>query len=303
MRIHKLSFIEKAGLELLKNYSLYMLGVFLGLGTIIGLSFPDMLRLFIDVPEESMLLLRIMALAAGWALGAANYAVHYSFNRYIIFRFREVLARVRDEDYSARVDFSSNDMLGLMAKDVNATLNHLEEKNDEVLHDELTGLPNRHYLKQYYRRNIRRMARQRTAFLFFDLDKFKEINDQYGHLFGDRVLVEVSKRVHSALAEGEVLVRLSGDEFLLVAKLSEECTGKDLAEQLMALFIEPFEIHETLLPVQTSIGVSNAPTHGTGLAELIRKADFAMYEAKKKTGSSYFLFEEKKEMEATGQQG
>lgn len=282
-----------------KSYSLNMFGTFLVLGSIIGLAFPFILQLFIEVPEDNLLFLQLLSLGAGWLLGVANYAVHYSFNRYVIGRFRDVLARVRSEDYSARVDFSSKDMLGLLAADINATLDHLEEKNDEVHQDELTKLPNRQFLKQHYRKNMNWLSHQKIAFLFFDLDKFKEINDQFGHLYGDQVLIEISKRVSSALAEDEFLVRLSGDEFLLVAKLSEDCTGKDLAEQLMSLFVEPFDIQETFLQVQISIGVSLAPTQGILLNELIRKADFAMYLAKKTEGSSYHLFEEQQEKDGS----
>ena len=281
-----------------KNYSMYMLGIFLGVGSVIGLAFPYMLQMLILVPQEDFMFLQLLALGAGWLLGAVNFGIHYSFNSYVIRRFREVLARVRAENYSARVDLTSSDMLGLMAADVNATLSHLEEKNDEVEHDDLTGLPNRYFLKQHYRKIIGLLAHQKIAFLFFDLDKFKEINDQFGHLYGDQVLVEVSKRVSSALLEDELLVRLSGDEFLLVAPLSKGCDGKNLAEQLQACFIEPFHIQNTSLQIQISIGVSTAPTHGNELTELIRKADFAMYEAKKTEGSSYYLFEERLEMGA-----
>lgn len=282
-----------------KNYSLYTLTIFLGISSIIGLAFPLVLQVVIDIPEEQMPFVWLLALGLAGLLSAANFAVHYGLSRYVIRRFREVLARVRAEDYRARVEFSSSDMLGLLAEDVNATLSHLEEKNNEVHQDELTGLPNRQFLRQHYRKNINRLATHRTAFLFFDLDKFKEINDQFGHLYGDQVLIEVAKRVSSALNENEFLVRLSGDEFLLVANLSGDCRGKDLAEQLKSLFVEPFAIQDTYLQVQVSIGVSTAPAQGTGLADLIRKADFAMYEAKKTEGSSYFLFEEQAEMEMT----
>lgn len=279
-----------------KNFSLYMLGIFLGLGSLVGFAFPFVLQAFIEIPPENLPLLWFSSLSAGWILGSANFLIFYYSSRYVIGQFRNVLARVRSEDYRARVEFSSNDMLGLLAEDVNATLSHLEEKNDEVLQDELTGLPNRQFLRQHYRRNFSRLATHRTAFLFFDLDKFKDINDQFGHLYGDQVLIEVSKRVSSALNENEFLVRLSGDEFLLVANLSEHCSGNNLAEQLQALFVEPLHIQNTFLPVQISIGVSTSPAHGIALGDLIRKADFAMYEAKKTEGSSYCLYEEGMEM-------
>lgn len=266
-----------------------MLGISLGLSLLAGLAFPYLLETLVEIPEASMAMLRLVAIAATLLLGGSIFAVHYFSNRYVISRFREVLGRVRSEDYQARVQLPSSDMLGKLTADVNATLAHLEEKNDEVLHDELTGLPNRQFLKQYYRKNLGRLIHRRTAFLFFDLDKFKEINDRHGHLYGDKVLVEVAGRVRAALAEDEFLVRLSGDEFLLVANLPEGCTGQELAEQLLALFFEPFDIHGTLQQVQTSIGVSTAPADGENLAELIRQADFAMYKAKKQEGLSYYL--------------
>ncbi len=286
-------------MDIVKNYSLLMLGCFLAVGTILGIAFPYMLQSVMAVPAESMTKLRLLSLGTGLVIGFANFTVYYIFIHYTIRAFRIVLARVRDEDYKARVELSGDDMLGLLADDVNFTLSHLEEKNDEVLLDELTGLPNRQFLKQYYRKNSRCLAHEKTAFLFFDLDKFKGINDQYGHLYGDRVLMEVSNRIGAALSEGEFLVRLSGDEFLLVAKLSESCTTQYLAEQLMKLFIEPFEIHGTMLQIQTSIGVSLAPEQGTEMTELIRKADFAMYQAKKTEGISYRLFEEHAAKEMT----
>lgn len=244
--------------------------------------------------------LYLLAIGAGLISGAAIFLINYSFIRSIIGHFRDILARIQEEDYSARVNFSGRDMIGLLADDVNCALEHLEEKNSEVLHDELTGLPNRQFLKQHYRKNSGWLARHRTAFLFFDLDKFKEINDRHGHLYGDKVLMEVAERVRAALTEDEFLVRLSGDEFLLVATLSEDCTGEDLAEQLMTLFFEPFNINGSSQQVQTSIGVSTAPTDGENLAELIRKADFAMYEAKKQEGLSYFLFQQQAGVHASG---
>lgn len=282
---------------MLKNYSLYMLGAFLGIGLLIGLIFAGILQILITLPDQSLLVLYSLAAGAGLFSGAVTFLVNYSFIRSIISHFREVLALIHEEDYSARVNFSEKDMIGLLADDVNCALEHLEEKNDEALHDELTGLPNRQFLNQHYRKNFSRLVQNRTAFLFFDLDKFKDINDQFGHLYGDRVLVSVADRVRSALVEDEVLVRLSGDEFLLVAKLPKDCSGKEFAEQLTDLFTEPLDIHETFLQVQTSVGVSIAPMHGTCLNELIRKADFAMYEAKKTEGSSYYLFEERLEKE------
>lgn len=279
-----------------KNYSVYMFGAFLGTGLLIGLAFASIVLFLIAVPENEVFYLYLLALGAGLVSGAAIFLINYSFIRSIIGHFRQVLARIQEEDYSARVSFSGRDMIGLLAEDVNCALEHLEEKNDEVLHDELTGLPNRQFLKQYYEKNSEWLNQHKTAFLFFDLDKFKEINDQYGHLYGDKVLMEVAGRIREALARDEFLVRLSGDEFLLVANLTEDCTAADLAEQLMALFFEPFDINGSAQQVQTSIGISTAPADGENLAELIRKADFAMYEAKKQEGISYYQFHRQAEV-------
>ncbi|WP_372869198.1 diguanylate cyclase domain-containing protein [Planomicrobium okeanokoites] len=282
-----------------KNYSFYMFGAFLAIGSLIGVAFGSIIQFLIAVPEQALPALYLLAVGTGLLCGTVIFLLNYSFLRSIIGHFREILARIQEEDYSARVNFSGRDMIGLLADDVNCTLAHLEKKNEKALHDELTGLPNRQFLNQHYRKNFGRLAHHRTAFLFFDLDKFKKINDDNGHLYGDKVLVEVAKRVSTELAEDEFLVRLSGDEFLLVANLSEAYTGKDLAEQLMALFFEPFDINGSLQQVQTSIGVSTAPEDGKDLGELIRKADFAMYEAKKVEGLSYHLFKESEKAETT----
>ncbi|XKE94448.1 GGDEF domain-containing protein [Metaplanococcus flavidus] len=280
-----------------KNYSVYMLVTFLGLGGLMGLGFAAVVQFLIPMPKEYVLSLYLLALGAGLINAGAIFLINYSFIRLIIGHFRTVLARIQKEDFSARVSFSGSDMIGLLADDVNCALEHLEEKNVEVLHDELTELPNRLFLKQYCRKDFSFLDRQRTAFLFFDLDKFKKINDQNGHLYGDKVLVEVARRIEASLADDEFLVRLSGDEFLLVASLSEDATGQDLAEQLMALFIEPFDINGRLQQVRTSIGVSTSPADGDDLEELIRKADFAMYEAKKQDGLSYYLFQKQSEVQ------
>lgn len=99
--------------------------------------------MFIGIPTEERFTLHLLAIAAGLFTGAAIFLVNHTFNRYVIGHFREVLARVQEEDYSARVEISGRDMLGMLADDVNATLSQLKEKNDEALHDDLTGLPNR----------------------------------------------------------------------------------------------------------------------------------------------------------------
>jgi diguanylate cyclase (GGDEF)-like protein/PAS domain S-box-containing protein len=150
-------------------------------------------------------------------------------------------------------------------------------------HDPLTGLPNRALLYEFAGRVIEgaRRGGRRSAFLFVDLDRFKPINDTYGHDVGDAVLMEVAKRL-AACVRGEDLVgRLGGDEFLTV--LSHIGSAEDAAKAARhALYrlSQPYHAHGLSLRVSVSIGISLFPQDGGSVEELIKNADTAMYHAK-----------------------
>jgi diguanylate cyclase (GGDEF)-like protein len=119
------------------------------------------------------------------------------------------------------------------------------------------------------------------AFLFMDLDFFKQINDQFGHRAGDLLLKAVAARVQSTLRDNDTFGRLAGDEFLLLA---EEISFTDdamfIAEKIIKTLGEPFGIDGLVISITTSIGISLFPDHGETLSTLMHNADKAMYRAK-----------------------
>jgi diguanylate cyclase (GGDEF)-like protein len=158
----------------------------------------------------------------------------------------------------------------------------------QALHDMLTGLPNRAY---FYERTEEALARSSaegrvSAVMLFDLDRFKEINDTMGHRYGDRVLIEVGPRVGAVLRGGDTLARLGGDEFcVLLPSVADEATAVQVAERIIAVLEEPFDVDGTLLGIEASCGISLAPRDGETADLLLQRADVAMYVAKESQAS------------------
>jgi diguanylate cyclase (GGDEF)-like protein/PAS domain S-box-containing protein len=150
-------------------------------------------------------------------------------------------------------------------------------------HDSLTGLPNRALLYEYCGHILARSSRMHEAgaILFIDLDRFKPINDIYGHDVGDKVLKEVAQRIQAHSRKEDLVSRLGGDEFIVV--LPHICSPDDtiaFAGHLRHVIGAPMLIDTHQLTVSPSIGISLFPDHGNALEPLIRCADMAMYAAK-----------------------
>lgn len=154
----------------------------------------------------------------------------------------------------------------------------------EVLHDALTGLPNRGYLRDQLRRALRRQQREpgtRLAVLYMDLDGFKQVNDREGHLVGDALLSEVATRFASAARGGEVVARLGGDEFaVLMEGVRDPRAPEALAQRLIDALHEPIEVEGRRLRTGTSVGIALADAHHHTPDDVLRDADQAMYAAK-----------------------
>jgi diguanylate cyclase (GGDEF)-like protein/PAS domain S-box-containing protein len=173
------------------------------------------------------------------------------------------------------------------------------KKNEEKLkftahYDLLTGLPNRvlladrlnHAMVQCQRRN------QSLAVAYMDLDGFKVVNDTYGHDLGDKLLVELSKRMKEALREGDTLARIGGDEFIAIMVDLENFEGsKRVLERLLKTTAEPVTVDDTVVQVSLSIGVTLYPQDGVDADQLMRHADQAMYIAKQAGKNRYQLFD------------
>ncbi|MFJ8267490.1 putative bifunctional diguanylate cyclase/phosphodiesterase [Peribacillus asahii] len=172
----------------------------------------------------------------------------------------------------------------------------LEEANKEILHlahhDTLTGLVNRNYFNIIIENAITEAKKNqyRLAVVFMDLDRFKVINDTYGHGIGDLLLQQVSKRIVSSVRECDIVSRQGGDEFILllqdISYVEMEKIMKQIIQSLSSSFIlEGNEIHCT-----PSVGISRFPSDGTDAETLIKYADLAMYKAKEKGKNNYQFF-------------
>lgn len=153
----------------------------------------------------------------------------------------------------------------------------------QALHDSLTKLPNRIHFEA---RAEKALARARPtgghfAILYIDLDDFKPINDSYGHLLGDKLLIAVADKLSAALRPSDMVSRIGGDEFLVLAdELTRQEEAHQLAERLMQMISSPVMIDDIELKVSASIGISIYPTLNDNIDDLIHTADQAMYRAK-----------------------
>ncbi len=161
---------------------------------------------------------------------------------------------------------------------------HLQERRERHLahHDMLTGLPNRRLFEERLRELLRRSRRgRRIGLLLLDLDRFKDVNDRHGHAVGDSLLRAAARRMRTCVRRGDVLARLGGDEFAIVQEeAADEALCLRLAGRLLDAFVEPFELEGHRLRASLSIGVALFPDHASGVAELLRRADLALYRAK-----------------------
>ena len=162
-------------------------------------------------------------------------------------------------------------------------LDHQRKMSRLARRDALTGLPNRLHLQRLLPRLLSRAARDgtRVALLNLDLDHFKNVNDSLGHGIGDRLLAAVAHRLRSCVASHDVVVRMGGDEFVVVATLLPDSVIVDsIAERIRGALAVPLDIDGVTLSVVPSIGISVYPEDGSDPEQLLKHADIALYTAK-----------------------
>ena len=152
-----------------------------------------------------------------------------------------------------------------------------------INHDSLTQLPNRILARERWEQAMQccRPQDQWVALLFIDLDNFKQVNDNLGHHAGDKLLQSVASQLRSHLRGSDLVCRISGDEFLVLAEgFHQQAEVQQLAEKLLAAVATPVDFGNTTFSSTCSIGIAIAPRDGTDFDVMCQKADSAMYQAK-----------------------
>lgn len=169
----------------------------------------------------------------------------------------------------------------------------LHQLRELAFKDTLTGLPNRHVLMTSVAQLLiqARDAKQQLALMFIDIDGLKKINDTYGHLAGDDYLKQLANRLQLAAGAGAILARYAGDEFIVVLPLDDKLQLTTQVQQLTASVLQPLLLQgQHLFAPSMSMGVSIFPDDANDLAELMRKADLAKYQAKQDVSANHYFF-------------
>jgi diguanylate cyclase (GGDEF)-like protein len=160
----------------------------------------------------------------------------------------------------------------------------IEEKLHQLAHfDALTALPNRTLFNDRLQQSLATAKRDKTflALMFLDLDKFKPVNDNYGHDVGDLLLKEVAKRLRDCVRESDTVSRIGGDEFVILFPVIEATQDAIVvAEKILYALNQPFELADHRISISGSIGIAVYPEHGSDEKLLSKNADIAMYYAK-----------------------
>jgi len=231
--------------------------------------------------------------------------------------------RVSDGDFEAPFPVERRDEIGVLARAYRDMLTRIRENMDQIHRlafiDGVTGLPNREFFRSKVSGKLKdnRGLRSRMAVIFIDLDRFKRINDSYGHDHGDLLLKKIGGRLQSAIrhfdqeaakpsalvgtvareqslpvGEGPIVARLGGDEFAIFLPCCQDDTRvARLAAQVLEAINLPCEMPGISLAASGSIGISIFPDHGPDYTSIMKSADIAMYAAKKAGGNLFRFFD------------
>jgi diguanylate cyclase (GGDEF)-like protein len=195
--------------------------------------------------------------------------------------------KIKNGDYSVKVEMLHQDEIGELAKTIDMMREHVGEREDEILKlayaDTLTELPNRALFDDRLNQTVMQGQRRQEAFavVILDMDRFKYINDVLGHESGDFVLKEVASRLKLTLRKSDTVARLGGDEFAL---LLQDVTEQDIlsaVDRIAGAFEHPVTLNNQPIDIGCSIGIAKYPEHGEDASTLLRRADMAMYSAKR----------------------
>lgn len=186
-----------------------------------------------------------------------------------------------------------------ISSDITLLKQHEKQLEHIAHYDALTGIPNRILLIDRLQQALAHTLRSNEllAICYLDLDGFKPINDNLGHAAGDRVLVEIAKRIEQTLRGGDTIARLGGDEFVILLQGLEDTQACHLAiERLLQAIAQPIQFYELQLSVTASIGVTLYPLDDDVPDIMLRHADQAMYQAKQNGKNRYCIFDAKQDV-------
>ncbi len=165
-------------------------------------------------------------------------------------------------------------------------------------HDPLTNIANRTLFEQKLKHQLKesQININKFSLLYLDVDKFKEVNDTYGHSTGDKLLLILIARIKKILRKNDTVARLGGDEFAIILdKTNDISTASDVATRICASVAQPVNIEPNIAQVYASIGISVYPDNGKDMDSLIKAADNSMYVVKKKGGNNFDFSKSNKE--------
>jgi len=189
-------------------------------------------------------------------------------------------------------DVAAAYVLNARARD--AVVRSSDHYRESALHDALTGLPNRVLFHQRLDHATQRARRSHSvlSILFIDLDRFKDVNDSYGHRIGDELLMAVAQRLQRAIRAGDTVARMSGDEFVVLCEdLDDASRGELLAHRIVGELAVPFHLSEALVKVTASVGIAYSGPGEHVSEHLLSDADEAMYQAKRAGGDRHQLID------------
>jgi len=204
-----------------------------------------------------------------------------------------VLGKSMEQQDFTDVDLSLLELLMSQLSSSVMRQNLLDRIHFQAFHDSLTKLPNRLKFENALNQLVsgKNPKREKFALLFLDLDGFKSVNDNQGHSVGDELLKQVSKRLAGCLQDKDLLARMGGDEFaVLLRGVKSRESAMSIAQRLSGAVGQKFVVEKYNLKIGVSIGLSFYPENGETVDDLLRNADFAMYEAKAEGNSSVRSF-------------
>lgn len=199
----------------------------------------------------------------------------------------------------------------LLTRDLHRLMYSLREENNRVKdrektivqlanQDQLTGLPNRRYVENYFEEFFitAKSKGKKVAVFFLDLDNFKPVNDSLGHAAGDLLLQQLAQRMESIKTKNDLLCRFGGDEFLWIVAIESTTQPelkkeiKELASKILKAALQSFHIMQNKIDITGSVGVAVAPDHGENFSDICRSADLAMYHAKTKGRNTFSCYDD-----------